>query len=296
MGLDGRETPRSVSFCDCAIRNDSVLVVEDAAADPRFADGPLVLGAPFIRSFAGAPLIVPSGERIGTLSAVDRVPRRHTDEELATLADLAALVVELLEKRLSEREQQIFQRVSEIAPSGWYVCDHRSAQLTWSSRGLAPLLGVPPGTVTGEALLAGVHPDDRALFDRRELTNAEVAGGPRLQNENGKSSGTMSEWLSPERRRACSRALPPGRRLSVRYENHSIAVAPSRGMPTPDELRSSPLPSSALRASREGSAPRQDTVCLPGVAPTRSTRGGCMLRDYRPPVLADAPRAEHAPP
>src|SRR5690606_28994151 len=45
-GLDAEQTPRAVSFCSHAVADDTVLVVLDAAADPRFRDNPLVTGEP----------------------------------------------------------------------------------------------------------------------------------------------------------------------------------------------------------------------------------------------------------
>ena len=48
VGLDVCETSRDVSFCTHAIvQPNEVFVVPDARKDPRFADNPLVTGAPF---------------------------------------------------------------------------------------------------------------------------------------------------------------------------------------------------------------------------------------------------------
>lgn len=94
------ETPRAQAFCDHAIRDAGVLVVPDAAADPRFADNPLVTGAPNIRFYAGAPLTLPEGARLGTLCVIDTVPRPDfSPEAAAALTALAEAVSVLLARR-----------------------------------------------------------------------------------------------------------------------------------------------------------------------------------------------------
>ncbi|MDJ0741344.1 MAG: sensor domain-containing diguanylate cyclase [Gammaproteobacteria bacterium] len=92
LGLDVSETSRKVSFCGHAILDDAVFVIEDATADPRFADNPLVVGEPQIRFYAGCPLSVINGHKLGTLCIIDRKPRRLSDEDIGLLRDLAAMV------------------------------------------------------------------------------------------------------------------------------------------------------------------------------------------------------------
>ena len=69
------------------------MVSPDAAADPRFADNPLVTGPPHIRFYAGAPLVLPSGYAMGSLCIIDTVPRQMDGIELAILSTLRHLVV-----------------------------------------------------------------------------------------------------------------------------------------------------------------------------------------------------------
>jgi PAS domain S-box-containing protein len=98
VGLPIVETSRDVSFCAHALLTpDEVTVVPDAALDARFADNPLVTGAPGIRFYAGAPLRTAAGFALGSLCVIDTVPRDvFSEEERATLADLAAVIVEML--------------------------------------------------------------------------------------------------------------------------------------------------------------------------------------------------------
>jgi len=87
-GLDACETSREVSFCGHAILSDDVFVVEDAVADKRFFDNPLVTGDPRIRFYAGYPLSAPDGSNVGTLCVIGREPRKMTPEDLRLLREL----------------------------------------------------------------------------------------------------------------------------------------------------------------------------------------------------------------
>ncbi len=100
VGLPGvGQTPRDVAFCDHAIRQDGLFEVSDAAGDLRFAANPLVTGQPGIRFYAGAPLVLPAGDRIGTLCVIDREARQLTPQQADMLQQLARAVVEALQMR-----------------------------------------------------------------------------------------------------------------------------------------------------------------------------------------------------
>lgn len=99
QGLSVTETARSVSFCSHTIKDEAVLIVPDAQADGRFAGNALVTGAPYIRSYAGAPLRTPDGYNIGALCAIDTVAREFTPAQIGILSSFAALVVDELELR-----------------------------------------------------------------------------------------------------------------------------------------------------------------------------------------------------
>lgn len=88
-GLGATETGRDISFCGHAILRPEVMVIEDALADPRFADNPLVVGDPRIRFYAGAPLRLRDGTQPGTFCLIDRKRRRLDSWELGHLQDLA---------------------------------------------------------------------------------------------------------------------------------------------------------------------------------------------------------------
>ena len=100
FGLDARETSREVAFCAHAVEQKAEVVGSDTMLDERFADNPLVVAAPRIRFYAGAPLILEDGSCVGTLCVIDTRPRDFGEAERATLRDLRDLVMrEMLQER-----------------------------------------------------------------------------------------------------------------------------------------------------------------------------------------------------
>jgi signal transduction histidine kinase len=104
-GIEITETSREHSFCAHTLVKAQTLVVEDALQDPRFADNPLVTGDPGIRFYAGAPLIEPGGQVLGTVCVIDTKPRVLTPEQIAALEALSRQVMARLELRLKVAEE-----------------------------------------------------------------------------------------------------------------------------------------------------------------------------------------------
>jgi serine phosphatase RsbU (regulator of sigma subunit) len=92
QGLDVREVPREIAFCNTTIQQRETFVVPDAVEDVRFRDNPLVTGDPGIRFYAGHPLEAAGGERVGTLCLIDDRPREFGEAERQLLEDLALWV------------------------------------------------------------------------------------------------------------------------------------------------------------------------------------------------------------
>lgn len=127
FGLDVRETHRDLAFCSHAILEDELMIVEDASLDERFCEHPFVTNEPEIRFYAGAQLVTKDGYRLGTICAVDRVPRTLSAKERQFLADTAAIVMDELElsaatntleaqsRRLVHRNQSLDAFVHSLA-------------------------------------------------------------------------------------------------------------------------------------------------------------------------------------
>jgi diguanylate cyclase (GGDEF)-like protein len=99
VGLAMSQTTRDISFCAHTIMIRQPLHIADATLDERFADNPLVTGAPFIRSYLGVPLSTPDGYNVGSLCAIDTKARTFSPDQIAVLQSFATLVVDDLELR-----------------------------------------------------------------------------------------------------------------------------------------------------------------------------------------------------
>lgn len=114
LGLDVFETPRDISFCGHAIEQRRALVVEDATADRRFHDNPLVTGDPKIRFYAGQPISMPDGNAAGTLCVISPRPRAIGTAELEALADLGRLAeIVIGSRRLGENQCALLDELAE---------------------------------------------------------------------------------------------------------------------------------------------------------------------------------------
>ena len=151
-GLDATETPREWAFCAHAIAGSGPLVVPDAENDERFRGNPLVEGAPFVKSYLGAPLVDADGHALGTLCAIDHKPRVWTPAEIDEISRLANLVTEVMRLRakalagerlsleimaLNERlvaERSLFDAVEKLGGIGGWELDLETMLPVWSAQ------------------------------------------------------------------------------------------------------------------------------------------------------------------
>lgn len=105
IGFEQNETSRETSFCSHALlQPEELLVVPDTLQDSRFFDHPAVTGATPIRFYAGAPLVAPTGEALGTLCVVDTTPHELLPAQQEALRALARQTMAQLELRRQARE------------------------------------------------------------------------------------------------------------------------------------------------------------------------------------------------
>jgi len=167
IGFAGmRGTPRDIAFCSQTILGPELMEVTDASSDPRWAENPLVTGYPGIRFYAGMPLTLHDGVRVGALCILDRTPRKLGDGQRQVLAALAAAVVEALELRMQTLQREaalqhqhddavshleaakamaaLVARTDRLMGVGRWSLDLDTKQVSWSDETCA-VHDMPPG-------------------------------------------------------------------------------------------------------------------------------------------------------
>ncbi|KEO75736.1 GAF domain-containing protein [Anditalea andensis] len=177
-GLVINETPRADAFCKYALTNpNDLLVVNDPLTDKRFNNNPLVLGNPYIRFYAGAPLVSSEGHVLGTLCVIDNQPRNISDSQLNALKLLAKKVMNILEtkKLLAEQNNTIenssirLKKLSDQAPGVIYQLEMNTEgkmSFTFLSEGIKevhPYLDIEDLKKNPEIAFEVVHPEDVAM-------------------------------------------------------------------------------------------------------------------------------------
>ena len=145
VGMAGKAgTSRAVAFCDHTIRGDGVLEIADTITHPDFASNPLVTDAPFFRFYAGVPLCLASGHKVGTLCVIDREPRVLDDRQrqiLCALAQTASIALDNFRARQVAnrqrlelyRSEEFLDRTGRIAGVGGWELDIVTGEILWSA-------------------------------------------------------------------------------------------------------------------------------------------------------------------
>lgn len=174
VGFAESQLDRTVSICAQTIEDGEPLVVEDASLDPRFVGNPLVSGEPFIRFYAGAPLIAPNGKILGALWIADTVPRfRMASNQMNQLQSMAGIVMSEMElsREIGLREQA--QKNAAIARSNLdltlalsdiasFRIDLETGLIEWGGAYMK-IWGEDAGEAVSEleSAIERVHPEDR---------------------------------------------------------------------------------------------------------------------------------------
>ena len=102
-GVEISQVDRDPGLCASAILQNEPWIIQDATTDPRALSNPLVANGFGLEFYAGVPLRTRDGYNLGTLCIIDRQPRTFSPQDIMTLEDLAAIVMNDLELRLESR-------------------------------------------------------------------------------------------------------------------------------------------------------------------------------------------------
>lgn len=172
VGLpDTSETSCDLAFCAHTILSDEVMIVPDTHLDARFANNPLVTENPKFRFYAGAPICLSDGSRIGVLCVIDQKPGQLQALQVEILRCLAQVAAKNLEGRRATRllqqtieaEQATQKRVralNESAPGGVYYTDAKGA-CTYTNPAWQAIFGLNLRQSLGNGWSAAIHPEDR---------------------------------------------------------------------------------------------------------------------------------------
>lgn len=108
QGMDAVVAARETSFCQFAILNDDICYIPDTHEDPRLVGNPNAhAGDQSVRFYAGFPLQF-DGENVGVLCIAGFVPRVMSDDDMASLRDLASLAEhEINVAKLTENQRDL---------------------------------------------------------------------------------------------------------------------------------------------------------------------------------------------
>lgn len=179
VGLEVEQTDRSVAFCGYTIQTDEVLAVLDARADARFCTNPLVTGEPSIRFYAGTPLILSSGERVGSLCVIDTEPHaKFSDRDCRSLRLMARQVVSHLELRRLRSVQRISQLIADTTTDAFVSTDGEGRVIYWN-QGAERTFGFTAEEAVGAPLDLIVPPEHLGAH-QAGLDRLRAGGGARL--------------------------------------------------------------------------------------------------------------------
>lgn len=193
VGLEVRETPRDLSFCQYAIMGDEVYEINDAKENETFADNPLVTGNPNIRFYAGAPLQDENGLNLGSLCVIDTKPRILSQEQKEALKLLAHQVVLLFDSRKKNTDlinsQKEFQNFFQLSKD--LVCiANVNGHFYKVNPSFTDVLGYSKEELEGKPFLDFLHPEDidKTFKEVEKLSNGHntISFENRYRCKNGK--------------------------------------------------------------------------------------------------------------
>jgi len=166
IGADVKEIPRKQSFCEYTIQGTTVLEVKDTLLDKRFIDHPAVSSEPYVRYYAGAPLIDDDGYALGTICLFDLVPRELNESQKEILKGIAEeVVIHLVLKKKDEQIRSSVSRYQEllditgVSPEIHCILDFRG-KILFINEAVTRLLGYTVEQAMKMGIMDVCYPED----------------------------------------------------------------------------------------------------------------------------------------
>ncbi|MBL7259782.1 ATP-binding protein [Paractinoplanes lichenicola] len=182
------QTPLSHSFCQYVVIDEAPLIIEDARIDDRL-HGNLSITDYQIIAYAGFPLRAPNGMVLGSFCVTDDKPRTWSEEDLATVRDLAAAAESEIALRLLHGEQLLasarMQSVLDSAYDAYVSLDAGGDVVAWNAAA-ERLFGYAAAEALGRPVAELIVPERFREMHRAGLARVRESGqslltGQRLQ-------------------------------------------------------------------------------------------------------------------
>jgi PAS domain S-box-containing protein len=159
--------PRDISFSQYTIESDGLLEIQDTLLDERFVNHPRVVGAPYVRFYAGAPLIDDNGFKLGVIGVYDMKPRSLTDEQKEGLKILAREIITHLSLRKkstdldakSVRFEELLN-LSTVSPEIHCILDH-TGKILFVNDAVTTILEYSAEEATGLTMWSFCYEEDK---------------------------------------------------------------------------------------------------------------------------------------
>ncbi len=192
IGIDLTEVPRSVGFSYLCQEKQDVAIVFDTHANEQLAKNPVVTSYPYVRFYAGFPLMTPKGDMVGTLCVIDRIPRELNQQQIEALRALSRQVISQLELRRNLTEvchfadelqltqeklahsENLLRTIVQSEPECVKLLAKDGTLLEMNPAGLAMIEADSPNQVVGKCVYPFIAAEHRQAFI--DLTNKVFQG------------------------------------------------------------------------------------------------------------------------
>ncbi len=172
VGTDMKGNHREMSFCQYTVVQNQILEIKDTTKDERFKTHPLVINAPNLRYYVGAPLIDDDGLILGTLCGYGLEVGELSQDQKEILEKLAKTIVRLIRYRKINKDQEKYVNIFGLTQDLLCVIS-KTGYFQMVNPSFTKLLGWSEDQLLTKPILAFVHDDDKDNV-RKELSELQI--------------------------------------------------------------------------------------------------------------------------